>query len=295
MDDIARAAGITKPMLYRYFGSKEGLYAAYLQMTGHELVDKVRAPDTRDEAPQVRLRAGLQAFLTYVKEHRAGWTVLHGESTSPTDAQIAREVAELRRRIIRMLTTLFGDEAFAHAFTGAAESLATWWVNQPQPSNRRRDRDPHAYRRSGNELRSRIPNLSFSTGPARYLRPAPPSARPRTTRNNVASSSAGARSGWDHVAMSDARGDNRDDHGDAEQTGGRHDGPASRQQDSPNHLEHSGEDLQRGRPGKAEAAKRVQLPMVKDELHQASDDERDPGDKRHPRRHALPTDPLIRH
>jgi len=33
-----------------------------------------------------------------------------------------------------MLTTLFGDEAFAHAFTGAAESLATWWVNQPQPS-----------------------------------------------------------------------------------------------------------------------------------------------------------------
>jgi AcrR family transcriptional regulator len=134
MDDIAHAAGITKPMLYRYFGSKEGLYAAYLRMTGHELVEKVRAPDTRDEAPQVRLRAGLRAFLTYVKEHRAGWTVLHGESTSPTDAQIAREVAELRRRIIRMLTTLFGDEAFAHAFTGAAESLATWWVNQPQPS-----------------------------------------------------------------------------------------------------------------------------------------------------------------
>jgi AcrR family transcriptional regulator len=134
MDQIARAAGITKPMLYRYFGSKEGIYAAYLQMTGHELVEKVRAPDTRDESPRVRLSAGLRAFLTYVKEHRAGWTVLHGESTSPTDAQIAREVAELRRRIIRMLTTLFGDEAFAHAFTGAAESLATWWVNQPQPS-----------------------------------------------------------------------------------------------------------------------------------------------------------------
>lgn len=134
MDDIARAAGITKPMLYRYFGSKEGLYAAYLRMTGRELVDKVRAPDTRDESPEVRLRAGLRAFLTYVKEHRAGWTVLHGETTSPTDAQVAREVAELRGRIIRMLTTLFNDEAFAHAFTGATESLATWWVNQPQPS-----------------------------------------------------------------------------------------------------------------------------------------------------------------
>jgi AcrR family transcriptional regulator len=134
MDDIARAAGITKPMLYRYFGSKEGLYAAYLQMTGHELVDKVRAPDTREEPAQVRLRTGLRAFLTYVKDHRAGWTVLHGETAAPADAQIAREIAELRGRIVRMLTTLFGDEAYAHAFTGAAESLATWWVNQPEPS-----------------------------------------------------------------------------------------------------------------------------------------------------------------
>jgi AcrR family transcriptional regulator len=134
MDDIARAAGITKPMLYRYFGSKEGLYAAYLQMTGHELVDKVRAPDTREQPPEVRLGAGLRAFLTYVKEHRAGWTVLHGETTGPTHAEIAGEIAKLRGRIIGMLTTLFGDEAYAHAFTGAAESLATWWVNQPDPS-----------------------------------------------------------------------------------------------------------------------------------------------------------------
>jgi AcrR family transcriptional regulator len=134
MDQIAHAAGITKPMLYRYFGSKDGLYAAYLQLTGHELIDRVRAPDTRGQSSQARLDAGLRAFLTYVEEHRAGWTVLHGETAAPTDAQIAREVAELRGRIVRMLTTLFRDEAFAHAFTGAAESLATWWVNQPQPS-----------------------------------------------------------------------------------------------------------------------------------------------------------------
>jgi AcrR family transcriptional regulator len=134
MDEIARAAGITKPMLYRYFGSKEGLYAAYLQMTGRDLIDQVRAPETRGQSPHVRLSTGLRAFLTYVKEHRAGWTVLHGETAAPSDAGVAREVAELRGRIIRMLTTLFGDEAFAHAFTGAAESLATWWVNQPQPS-----------------------------------------------------------------------------------------------------------------------------------------------------------------
>lgn len=134
MDEIARAAGISKPMLYRYFGSKEDLYAAYLRLAGRELIERVRAPDTRDQPPRARLSAGLRAFFAYVEEHRAGWAVLHGETTTPTDAHIAREVDELRRRIIGMLTALFGDAAFAHAFTGAAESLATWWVNQPQPS-----------------------------------------------------------------------------------------------------------------------------------------------------------------
>lgn len=134
MDQIARAAGISKPMLYRYFGSKEDLYAAYLRLAGHELIERVRAPDTSGQPPLARLHAGLRAFFAYVEEHRAGWTVLHGETTTPTDAHIAQEVDELRRRIISMLTTLFGDAAFAHAFTGAAESLATWWVNQPQPS-----------------------------------------------------------------------------------------------------------------------------------------------------------------
>lgn len=134
MDEIAHAAGVTKPMLYRYFGSKESLYAAYLRTTGHELVDRVRATGTRDQPPPARLRAGLRAFLTYVEEHQAGWAVLHGESAAPTGADIASEIAGLRIRIIAMLTILFGDEAVAHAFAGAAESLATWWLNQPQRS-----------------------------------------------------------------------------------------------------------------------------------------------------------------
>ncbi len=131
MDDVAGAAGVTKPMLYRYFGSKDGLYAAYLRMTGRELIERVRAPETRSEPSAVRLRAGIRAFLRYVAEHRAGWTVLHTVSVGASDAEVAHEVAELRERIVQMLTTLFNDEAFAHAFTGAAESLATWWVNQP--------------------------------------------------------------------------------------------------------------------------------------------------------------------
>lgn len=134
MDEIAAAAGITKPMLYRYFGSKEGLYAAYLRVTGRELIERVRAVESVGRSPETRLNAGLHGFLTYVAEHRTGWTVLHGETSAPPDAAIAREVAGLRRRVVRLLTVLFGDEAFAHAFAGAAESVATWWLSTPHRS-----------------------------------------------------------------------------------------------------------------------------------------------------------------
>src|SRR4051794_4592033 len=34
MDDIASACGVTKPMLYQYFGSKEGLYQTLLARAG---------------------------------------------------------------------------------------------------------------------------------------------------------------------------------------------------------------------------------------------------------------------
>ena len=43
MDEIARVAGISKPMLYNYFGSKEGLYVAYVRRSGRTLLQQMRA------------------------------------------------------------------------------------------------------------------------------------------------------------------------------------------------------------------------------------------------------------
>ena len=121
-------------MLYRYFGSKDGLYAAYLRMTGRELIEKVRAPETRERATRRPSARGTPSLPAPTSRS----TAQAGRSCTPrsvgaSDAEVAHEVAELRERIVQMLTTLFNDEAFAHAFTGAAESLATWWVNQPHP------------------------------------------------------------------------------------------------------------------------------------------------------------------
>ena len=131
MDAIAEAAGISKPMLYNYFGSKQGLYAAYIERSGRALMKTMREADSPRAPAAQRLHAGILAFLTYAEEHRAGWTILHRE-TLAQGGLVAEELSGLRARVTQMLTTLFEDEAFAHAFTGAGESLAGWWLEHPE-------------------------------------------------------------------------------------------------------------------------------------------------------------------
>jgi AcrR family transcriptional regulator len=131
MDTIAEAAGISKPMLYNYFGSKEGLYVAYVERSGQALLDTMRHASDPAAPVGERLRGGVRAFLAYVDEHRSGWSVLYQEA-SAQGGPLAEQVAGLRLRIAHMLTTLFGDEAFAHAFVGAGESLANWWLEHPE-------------------------------------------------------------------------------------------------------------------------------------------------------------------
>ena len=143
MDEIADRAGVSKPMLYTYFGSKEGLYLAYIDRSGAELLDRLVNAKPSDSQPGSVLRARITEFLSFVEEHGDGWRVLFRElaSTRP----FAERVAVLRGRIagaIRLMleegaaTTCSGyppraADAIAHAVVGAGESLANWWLDHP--------------------------------------------------------------------------------------------------------------------------------------------------------------------
>jgi AcrR family transcriptional regulator len=143
MDEIAALADVSKPMLYAYFGSKEGLYVAYVDRTGRELLDRLVGATTPDDQPSVRLRAGILEFLAFVEEYRDGWQVLFGELTSI--GPVVDQVGALRRRIAHwIMAALAGAtraqgnvpdlsvEATAHAIVGAGESLANWWLEHPE-------------------------------------------------------------------------------------------------------------------------------------------------------------------
>ncbi len=150
MDHIAELAGVSKPMLYAYFGSKEGLYVAYIERTGGELVSRLVSADGTGgtPSPPSRLRAVIDEFLAFVEEHRDGWTVLFRELTARQP--IADQVAQLRAQIVgevrRMLEGAPEDgggagwsglrppasEGVAEAVVGAGEALANWWLTKPE-------------------------------------------------------------------------------------------------------------------------------------------------------------------
>jgi AcrR family transcriptional regulator len=143
MDEIAEQAGISKPMLYHYFGSKEGLYVAYVRQQGNALLAGMRDAADPGASPTERLRGGTLAFLGYVDEHRAGWALLYREAVSQ-GGPLAVEVAQLRERIAAIVQRLFvsvagadadrTSEALAHAYVGAGESVANWWLEHPEES-----------------------------------------------------------------------------------------------------------------------------------------------------------------
>src|SRR3954470_6292147 len=74
MDEIAAASGITKPMLYSYFGSKEGLYLACIDRAARPLIEALRAAAVvPEDDPARRLWAGTRAYLGWVDAHRELW------------------------------------------------------------------------------------------------------------------------------------------------------------------------------------------------------------------------------
>jgi AcrR family transcriptional regulator len=93
IDELARAAGISKGLLYHYFPTKRDFYVATVREAARDLLDRTFLPDTLE--PLDRLEGGLDAFLDYVSEHGTAYISLL-RSGIGADLEVARIVDETR-------------------------------------------------------------------------------------------------------------------------------------------------------------------------------------------------------
>lgn len=145
MDEIAERAGISKPMVYAYFGSKEALYVACIRAAGESLMESIAGAAAGALSAEQRVWEGSLALFRFVARQRDAWRVLYREA-SAAGGPSAAQVAGMRRDVIRLVARLLseraaavdgdaagvdGMEPLAYAIVGAGESLANWWSEHP--------------------------------------------------------------------------------------------------------------------------------------------------------------------
>lgn len=144
MDEIADDAGISKPMVYAYLGTKEELFVACLHREGTRMMEAIAGAAAPDLPADERLWRGLRAFFGFVGAHRDGWAVLYRQARG--SQPFAAELATMRGRLVEVVAGMLDHalrakgrevgatdlEVVAYALVGATESLADWLADHPE-------------------------------------------------------------------------------------------------------------------------------------------------------------------
>src|SRR3954449_3731388 len=69
MDDIAEAAGVTKPVLYQHFRSKRALFLELLDEVGQHLLTAITNATSTAATPREQVERGLTAYFQFVADH----------------------------------------------------------------------------------------------------------------------------------------------------------------------------------------------------------------------------------
>src|SRR5205823_10867316 len=124
LDDVAAAAGVTKPIVYRHFGSKQGLYLALLERHRLDLptfaADVTERPPARPSAQE--LHDALYSWLDYVETHSYAWKMLFRDTGGGQEIDRFRQVVRTRaREILASLLRAYAQEPIP---PGEVEPLA---------------------------------------------------------------------------------------------------------------------------------------------------------------------------
>jgi AcrR family transcriptional regulator len=142
MDELARRAGVTKPVIYELFESKDGLFRACVDRAIERMADSIVEAFRSETEPEARLRAGGLAFLRFARDNRVAWDLMAMQSRFAEQAQaVRRDQAQLIRTLMTEIAPADTDpqelEAVAYAVNSAYEGAAHWmWEHPDTPAER---------------------------------------------------------------------------------------------------------------------------------------------------------------
>ncbi len=141
MDEIAERCGVSKPMIYEYFGSKEGLLTACIARSRAELYEVTLKAMAGVTDPREILERGMTAYFEFVGSHSRSFTMLltdpHGGPPAGAAAiqETRRQQSELIAGVLRTFAAGLPEPdlaAFTEIIMGASERLSLWQTGRPE-------------------------------------------------------------------------------------------------------------------------------------------------------------------
>jgi AcrR family transcriptional regulator len=146
MVDIAGKAGISKPLIYQYFGSKDGLYLTCLHSVSGGLLSRLEEAELEVDDSVASRVYPLRAIFEALEPQRLAWRMLFDPSM-PSTGEIAAVARDYRARTTQIaasgsarflaargIRSSLDASALSAVWMGVVDSLVEWWLDHPDES-----------------------------------------------------------------------------------------------------------------------------------------------------------------
>jgi AcrR family transcriptional regulator len=135
MDEIAEAAGVTKPLVYQHFESKRALYLELMDVFSRELVARIVKATANAEGPRRQVELGFAAYFDLMVANEQAFRLLYGRD-APDDPELGAALRRVEETIAQAIDPLIDAGLdpvhrllLAHAVVGMAEGASRHWLD----------------------------------------------------------------------------------------------------------------------------------------------------------------------
>jgi AcrR family transcriptional regulator len=142
IEEIAHRAGVSKPVVYGHFGSKEGLYAVVVDREMKQLLNRITTALFGGTQPRELLERAAGALLDYIESSSAGFRILVRDSPVATSAgSFSGLLNDIATRVEHILGQQFAARGYdtklaglySQALVGMVALTGQWWLEERTP------------------------------------------------------------------------------------------------------------------------------------------------------------------
>ena len=168
MDDIAEAAGVTKPLVYQHFSSKRALYLELVDSVAQDLLVAIGEATSTAAGPRQQVEGGFAAYFRMMVSHEAAFRLLYGRDHAG-DEELGDALRRVEDAIAEAIDPLIDAglspehrHLLAYAVVGMAEGASREWIARRAGSNGAAITDAARLEREALRLAARMADLAWA-------------------------------------------------------------------------------------------------------------------------------------